>query len=95
MAWTNPPHPPPPLDLEILATLPAYQRQGIGKQLLRHGLLEAEKRDLLAWLEASVNGYPLYRSVGFEDVVDLQMDLSKYGSKGIVKTVCMMRPVPK
>lgn len=94
MASANPPL-TASLDLETLATLPAYQRQGIGRQLLRYGLLEAEKRDLPAWVEASVNGYPLYRSVGFEDVVELRTDLSKYGSKGIVKNVCMMRPVPK
>lgn len=62
-------------DLHILACSPAHQRLGAGSALLAWGaeLADGEGRD--AWLEASPQGYPLYRRFGFEgvDVLDLEI----------------------
>ncbi|KAM5442952.1 hypothetical protein MferCBS31731_001825 [Microsporum ferrugineum] len=67
--------------LNLLAVLPDYQRRGIGGTLLRYGLEEAQKLGVPTWLEASSEGFPLYRSHGFEVVEPFTMRLADYGGR--------------
>lgn len=81
--------------LGVLVTLPEYQGRGVGSALLEFGISEATKAGLSElWLEASADGYSLYRKFGFENVDFVHMDLTKYGSVGQTKHVCMKRSLP-
>ena len=54
-------------------TCPAYRRRGYARTIMEALLSEAKKMEISAVeLKATADGYPLYRSVGFED------DLSRY-----------------
>lgn len=55
-------------DLGILACSPTHQGLGAGSALLAWGRELADKEGLTTWLEASPQGYPLYRRFGYEDV---------------------------
>jgi GNAT superfamily N-acetyltransferase len=57
------------LVLSLLCVHQDYQRQGVGKALVRWGLRHSESMGLPVHLEASPEALPLYRSLGFE-VVD-------------------------
>ena len=51
-------------------TKPMYRKKGIAGQLLKMMLKEAEKIGLdFVELKATDSGYPLYKSIGFEDAV--------------------------
>ncbi|MBQ1518435.1 MAG: GNAT family N-acetyltransferase, partial [Ruminococcus sp.] len=51
-------------------TRPQYRRKGIAVRLMKMLLAEAEKMCLdFVELKSTEDGYSLYRSVGFEDVV--------------------------
>jgi ribosomal-protein-alanine N-acetyltransferase len=54
-----------------IAVDPAWQRQGLGRQLLEHLIGELEKRDVLTlWLEVRASNQPaiaLYESLGFNE----------------------------
>ncbi|KAJ5101393.1 hypothetical protein NUU61_003615 [Penicillium alfredii] len=81
--------------LGVLVTLPEYQGRGVGSALLEFGISEATKAGLSEfWLEASADGYSLYRKFGFENVDFVHMDLTKYGSVGQTKHVCMKKSLP-
>jgi len=55
----------------VMATLPEYRRQGLGKAILARILSDAtdDGSDFIA-LTASPQGYPLYRQFGFEHIFD-------------------------
>lgn len=60
-------------------TMPPYRRQGIAKHLMEMMLKEAREMKLdLVDLKATDDGYPLYKSLGFED------DLTNYHPMKIV-----------
>ncbi|KAF9886466.1 hypothetical protein FE257_011372 [Aspergillus nanangensis] len=66
--------------LNILVVRPQDQGKGVGKALVLAGLEEARRKGLQAWLEASTEGYALYRRCGFRDAGDpIEMDMAKYG----------------
>ncbi|RKQ40011.1 ribosomal protein S18-alanine N-acetyltransferase [Enterobacter sp. R1(2018)] len=54
-----------------IAVDPAYQRKGLGRQLLEHLISELEARDVLTlWLEVRASNTPaiaLYESLGFNE----------------------------
>lgn len=81
-----------PIVLNLLDTLPAHQRRGAGTQLVRWGTDVADQHGLPCYLEASPEGYHLYRNFDFEDVENLDMDLTKWGGSGTHRFVCMIRP---
>ncbi|KAI9879338.1 MAG: hypothetical protein M1830_008798 [Pleopsidium flavum] len=81
--------------LQILDTLPSHQRRGAGTQLIKWGVDVGDKYGIPCYLEASPAGYHLYRKCGFEDVENLDMDLTKWGGKGTHRYVCMIRPAQK
>ena len=56
------------IDLEIVATDPAYQGKGAGSQLMRWGLKQADEHRVEAYLEASPDAVPLYERLGFKEV---------------------------
>ncbi|KAJ9157536.1 hypothetical protein NKR23_g216 [Pleurostoma richardsiae] len=65
----------PALYLNILACTPKHGRLGAGSTILRWGSELADKEGLVAWLEASPQGFPLYSKFGFKavDVQDLEI----------------------
>ncbi|KAI2786862.1 hypothetical protein POX_g09258 [Penicillium oxalicum] len=80
--------------LQVLATLPEYRGYGIGSTLIKIGLDEGRGMGLHTfWLEASNDGYPLYRKFGFEDVESFEFDLKKYGGDGPVRVRTMRKVV--
>ena len=79
------------LVLAILVTSPDFQGRGVGRRLCQEGLRIADGEKLPAWLEASALGRKLYKKLGFEDVQELSIDLSKYGGEGIDHHLCMLR----
>ncbi|OKL64432.1 hypothetical protein UA08_01109 [Talaromyces atroroseus] len=68
--------------LHVLAVHPNHQKKGIGRKLLQWGLDEADRLGLIAYLEASNEGRPLYEQSGFEAVKKVSMDLTPLGSTG-------------
>lgn len=57
--------------LQILATLPAYRRQGFGSALCRSGMSRARDDDVVVTLYASPMGFPLYSAIGFQHLGDI------------------------
>jgi GNAT superfamily N-acetyltransferase len=82
-----------PAVLNLLDTLPAHQRRGAGTKLLRWCADVADQYGLPIYLEASPAGYHLYRKFGFEDVENIDMDLTRWGGVGTHRFACMIRPV--
>lgn len=58
---------------------PAYQRQGLGSMLMKNVLELADAEGRKVHLEATPEGYALYRQLGFRDIEVLTLDLSKWG----------------
>ncbi|KAK2741544.1 hypothetical protein FQN55_008299 [Onygenales sp. PD_40] len=75
-----------------IATLPAYQRLGVGSAIVKYGTDIADEANAPCWLEASPEGYPLYKKFGFEDKMQFTFDLEKYGSDYQNTCVGMWRP---
>ncbi|KAH8896815.1 hypothetical protein GQ53DRAFT_743373 [Thozetella sp. PMI_491] len=63
------------LALNILATEPKHWGLGAGSALVRWGLQLADQLGLPVFLEASPQGYPVYRRLGFEDIDVLDLNL--------------------
>ena len=79
--------------LSVLATLPEYRRKGIGSQLLRRGLEEADEKGYESWINASPQGLALYKRHGWEEVGFVDINIGEWGGKeGIIdRTVCLVR----
>ena len=60
-------------------TKPEYRKRGYAKQLMNALLEDAKANDLsVIELKATEDGYPLYKSVGFEDVVSKYHNMRKH-----------------
>ncbi|PWY85894.1 acyl-CoA N-acyltransferase [Aspergillus heteromorphus CBS 117.55] len=68
--------------LEFLATIPEAQGKGVGTALLRWGLERADARNARVYLEATTDGYSLYRKFGWEDLEEMRMDFTELGGRG-------------
>jgi GNAT superfamily N-acetyltransferase len=79
------------LDVQLLATAPAYQRRGLGNRLLKHVLQMADKEGKMAYIEATDAGFPIYLKLGWKQIDVVELDLSKYGGKGIASNRLMLR----
>ena len=66
------------VDVEILATLPEYQRMGAGRLLMEAACAEADRMGLPAYLEGSQEGRRLYEAAGFVGKEDLWVDLPRW-----------------
>ncbi|PLB54768.1 acyl-CoA N-acyltransferase [Aspergillus steynii IBT 23096] len=79
------------LTLDFLATLPESQGRGVGTKLLQWGMEIADAQDARIYLEATLDGYPLYLKHGWRPLQDLVLDFAPFGGKGTAKYIIMMR----
>lgn len=77
--------------LDFLATLPQYQGRGVASSMIRWGIEQATVRQAGIFLEATMDGYALYRKYGWEDVYELIMEYEPWGGKGSQKFMLMRR----
>ncbi|PYH88651.1 acyl-CoA N-acyltransferase [Aspergillus ellipticus CBS 707.79] len=77
--------------LEFLATLPEAQGKGVGTALLRWGLERVDAANARVYLEATDDGYALYRKFGWEDLEKMRMDFGALGGQGEQTWVAMRR----
>ncbi|KAF6834463.1 hypothetical protein CPLU01_04928 [Colletotrichum plurivorum] len=82
------------LYLQPVATDPAHQRRGVGRQLIEWGLDEAARVGFPAYLVASPDGYPLYVKCGFVDVEEVRMDFTRFGVPRVCTSRLMVRESP-
>ena len=82
----------PYLELRLLAVDPDHLRQGIGTQLLNHGLSKADAADLPVYLAAGHQGRPLYERYGFRVVGELPFNALDYGGRSRGTHWCMTMP---
>lgn len=83
------------LALDLLATLPGYQRRGIGSVMLRWGLEKADRSQCRVYLEATVAGYPVYIKHGFKAIEEISVNRASYGGRGKETFWIMIRdPIP-
>lgn len=69
-------------DVLSVYTEPSYRRQGIAKTVIHHLLQKAKELQLdYVELEATKDGYPLYKALGFEEVISHYKKM-KYVVKG-------------
>jgi ribosomal protein S18 acetylase RimI-like enzyme len=64
--------------LGLLCVHPDHQRQGAGRELVQWGLRQAADLGLTVHLEASPEGIPLYRSLGFEIVETITVNAGEW-----------------
>ncbi|QGA14980.1 hypothetical protein EYB26_002636 [Talaromyces marneffei] len=81
----------PRVDLESLFTHPDHQGKGVGKALLRRCIEEAEELGLVAYLEATEEGQPLYEKCGFEPLRTNIFDAKELGGEGTHQYTYMIR----
>ncbi|KAI9035878.1 GNAT family N-acetyltransferase [Aspergillus affinis] len=79
------------LMLDFLATHPSSQGKGIGTKLLKWGMEYADERDARIYLEATMDGYPLYVKHGWRQVEELVLDFVPYGGHGTATYSLMIR----
>ncbi|KAA8645279.1 hypothetical protein EYZ11_005406 [Aspergillus tanneri] len=83
------------MSLDFLAILPAYQGNGIGTQLLKWGMGQADALNARIYLEASAEGYPLYCKYGWKVIEEIVLDFGVFGGRNTATYFVMMRdPVP-
>ena len=80
--------------LDFLATLPQYQRRGAASVLLRWRMEQAAERGVGIFLEATMDGYQLYRKRGWKDVHELTMNYDTCGGKGAQTLMLMRKAAP-
>lgn len=65
--------------MDYLSTAPAYQRKGIGAELLKSGLDVADANGLRTIVTAQPAGVKLYLNHGFDLMQTVSIDYSQYG----------------
>lgn len=63
--------------------------------LLKHKLEQIEREGRSCYVEASPVGEPLYRKLGWKEVMGMEFDMRKFGveeGEGWVRVVNLMRP---
>ena len=58
---------------------PGFQRQGLGKSLMKWGQDEMEKRNLQSVIVATPRGSGLYTQFGYKEIETWGCDLRPYG----------------
>ncbi|KAG9237898.1 acyl-CoA N-acyltransferase [Amylocarpus encephaloides] len=84
--------------ISTLVVSPQYQRKGIGAQLMRKCLEEANKEGLPTWLISFPGSHELYLKLGFVDVEHSDVDLNEWdGGRcrgyGIYRSYAMRRGI--
>jgi len=75
----------------LLATHPDYQRKGLASMLLRHAFEMADREGKKIYIEATDAGFPVYKRLGFVQIDEVVVDVSKWGGKELKRNRCMMR----
>lgn len=70
---------------------PEYQRNGLGRMLLKPGLETADKEGKRTYIEATREGLGLYVKLGWKQFDELVTDLVPYGGTVVGTTTLMMR----
>ncbi|OAX78674.1 hypothetical protein ACJ72_07018, partial [Emergomyces africanus] len=65
--------------LELIATSPAFERQGHASRLLKWGIEKAERDRARIFLEATPAGLPLYERLGWRVVDTMHVKLGDFG----------------
>lgn len=77
--------------LEFIATLPQHQGQGVGKALLRWGIERAEAEHRRIYLEATMEGLPVYEKSGWRALEQVDIDYTRWGGQGEQTLTLMVR----
>ncbi|KAJ5925173.1 GNAT family acetyltransferase [Penicillium verhagenii] len=77
--------------LELLCVLPEYQGMGIGSAFLRWGIEKSDASNARIYLEATVEGLPVYLRYGWKTVEEIQLDYTDRGGEGSQKFALMIR----
>jgi GNAT superfamily N-acetyltransferase len=84
------------LVLDLLATLPAHQGRGIGSAILKWGTSKADAWGRRLYLEATVEGLPVYVKYGWRPVEEMILDRTRFGGQGKETYMIMIRdPIPQ
>lgn len=66
--------------LGVVIVHPDFQRKGLGKSIVKHCLIEAERVGAPVMLVATAQGFPLYESLGFQAIGNIhrfEIEISK------------------
>ena len=81
--------------LSILATHPDHHRKGSGGRLVKWGTDLADEQGVECYLEASIEGRPLYERLGFRVVKETPFKLEDFGRPDLgVDVNCIMIRAP-
>ncbi|KAL4780615.1 acyl-CoA N-acyltransferase [Aspergillus varians] len=80
------------VELSSLVVHPDFQGKGIGKELMKWGLEEAERLGLPLYLESTSAGRPLYEKIGFEPLKEATFDAREFGADVVAQVTFMMKP---
>jgi GNAT superfamily N-acetyltransferase len=81
--------------LSILATHPNHHRKGAGAKLVKWGTDLADEQGIECYLEASIEGRPLYERLGFRVVKEMSFNLRDFGRPDLGNDVnCIMIRAP-
>ncbi|KAI9743803.1 MAG: hypothetical protein M1818_002537 [Claussenomyces sp. TS43310] len=82
--------------MHLLATHPDYQRRGLARTLLAKFLACADAEGRRAYIEATPAGHALYASLGWRDVDEIVVDVTKWGgAEPYVNWVMVREPQKK
>lgn len=73
----------PYIYLSILTTDPDHHRKGAGRALVEWGTKQADELGIPTYLEASIEGHPLYERCGFQVVREARFNMHKLGRSDI------------
>lgn len=77
--------------LSILATHPDHHRKGAGGKLVKWGTAIADEQGIECYIEASIEGRPLYERLGFRVVKEMSFSLGDFGRPDLGTDVnCIM-----
>ncbi|KAE8150916.1 acyl-CoA N-acyltransferase [Aspergillus avenaceus] len=77
--------------LDLLATRPGHGGKGVGTTLLQWGIEYADAHNRRIYLEATVDGCPLYLKHGWRKLEEVVIDYGEFGGKGQQAFTLMMR----
>ncbi|KAF7627916.1 acyl-CoA N-acyltransferase [Aspergillus flavus] len=81
--------------LDFLATDPEYQGRGIGSQMLKWATQKADSLNARMFLEATEEGYPLYKKYGWNTQEEVVIDFEPLGGHNKGRYYIMIRdPIP-
>lgn len=77
--------------MSCVRVAPTHERRGLAKMMLEWGLKEADRQGRRVVLVSSPFGRALYERHGFVPVLDINMDMRKYGEDREYREFAMVR----